>query len=246
MKANLVPSGVEGLDQVLGGGFQRRRCIALSGAPGSGKTTLSIQFLYKGFVEYGEPGIYVTLTENPEEVRENFASFGWNLKDVERKNGLKIIDARPVLATKDGLIARNEDLFQGEEIPFSHLAKLVLSEIRKNKAKRVVIDSITVLVMQYEDRFYIRQGLLGLIQVLSSQECTSLLLMENIGEQNTIPMEWALVHGVASIRHEPKGDDIARSIQILKMRGAKHGERVYSLEIGDSGVVIHPEVTVSI
>jgi circadian clock protein KaiC len=239
-----VRSGIEGLDEVLGGGFLRKRCVIISGGPGSGKTTLCTQFLYRGLVDYGEPGVYVALAESPDEIRQNAKSLGLDLEEIETKKGLRIIDGRPVLLTEAGLITPNEALFKGEVLPFSHILNLVLTQIRSMKAKRVVIDSLTVLTMQYVNKFYIRQGLFGLVQALAREDCVSLLTLETIGEQNIVPIEWAVVQGVISLNYERKGGDMARSIQIMKMRGSKHGERVYSMEIGDKGLVIHPEVTV--
>ncbi len=244
--SSCVASGIEGLDAVLGGGFLRRNCVVVSGGPGSGKTIMCTHFVYKGFMDYGEPGVYVTLTESPDEIRKNFRAFNWDLEEAERKGGLKIVDARPILLTDGGLITPNESLFKGEILPFSHIARLVLREVKDLNAKRVAIDSITVLGMQYVNRFYIRQGLLGLVQALSSEDCTSLLISERLGDLDTIPLEWAMAHGVICLNYERKGGEMARSIQILKMRGIRHGERIYSMEIGDKGIIVHPEITVSI
>ncbi|MBI2184616.1 MAG: recombinase RecA [Thaumarchaeota archaeon] len=241
---NRVPTGIQGLDEILGGGLLRRSCVIISGGPGSGKTTLATQFLYSGLTDYKEPALYLTLTESPNEIKNNMKAYGWDLETAEKTGGLKIIDARPILLTSEGLITPNESLFRGEMLPFSHIARLILKEIRDIKAKRVIIDSITVLVLQYVNKFYIRQGLLGLVQALSSQDCTSLLLQETVGERNTIPLEWALAHGVISLSCDPKGGDTARAIQIVKMRGIKHGERVYAMEIREKGIVVHPKVTV--
>ncbi len=234
-----VSSGIPGFDEMAGGGLPRGRCIILYGDPGSGKTTFAMQFLHNGITEYDESGVLVTLTEDPDEIRQNMNNFGWNIEKLEQRKRLFILDARPV-TTKNGLIAPVEDLFKGEVLPFTHIARLIADKIRKYKAKRVVIDSITVLTMQYVNRFYVRQGLLGLIQSLSAHDCTSLLLVEALKEDKYAPLEFALAPGVIYIRYQLKGDAMVRSIQIQKMRGVKHAEQIYGMEIGAKGIMIHP------
>jgi circadian clock protein KaiC len=237
-----ITSGVPGVDNLLNGGFPEHRCIILQGGPGSGKTTFSLQFLYEGAVNEEQPGIYITLSESPEEIRENnLASHGWDLAKLENKGLLKIVDARPVIASKDGLIAPNERLFKGELLPFSHLLQLVVQNITKAKAKRLVLDSLTVLTMQYANRFYVRQGVLGLIQALSNMDCTSLLLIEDLAEATGIPIELAVAPGAVVLRYERKGDVMTRSFQILKMRGVKHSLQLYHMEIDDGGIKVFPE-----
>ena len=243
-KKGLVATGVPGLDILLTGGLPRGRCIVLYGDPGSGKTTMAFQYLFHGAVEHGENGVFVTLTEDPTEIRQNMKNFGWDIQKLEREKKLYLLDARPVIATDEGVIAPVETLFKGEVLPFSHLSQLIMERVRKIGAKRIVIDSITVLTMQYVNSFYIRQGLLGLIQSLASQSCTSLLLVEAIREEKNAPLEFALAPGVISVRYTRKLDSMVRTVQVQKMRGIKHREQIYQMEIGDSGIIINPEARV--
>ena len=236
----LVSSGIPGFDEIVAGGFPKGRCVVVYGDPGSGKTTFAIQFLHNGITQFNEPGVYVTLTEDPDEIRQNMSNFGWNIQKLEHEKKLHILDVRPVTTTEGGLIAPVEDLFKGEVLPFSHVARLIVDKVKKYKAKRVAVDSLTVLTMQYVNRFYVRQGLLGFIQTLSAQDCTSLLLVEALKEEKHAPLEFALAPAVITIRYQLKGDTMFRSIQVQKMRGVKHGEKVYGMEIGDTGVMIHP------
>ena len=237
-----ISSFVPGVDELLNGGFPAQRCIVLQGGPGSGKTTFSLQFLYEGAVKEDQPGIYITLSESPDEIRENNkASHGWDLEDLEKRGLLTFVDARPVIASKDGLIAPNERLFKGELLPFSHLLQLVVQSIKRVKAKRLVLDSLTVLTMQYANRFYVRQGVLGLIQALSNLDTTSLLLVEDLAEEKGVPIELAVAPGAIVLRYERRGDVMARSFQILKMRGVKHGLQLYHMEIDDGGIRVFPE-----
>ncbi len=239
-----ILSGVPGVDELMNGGFPEQRCIVIQGGPGSGKTTFALQFLYEGAVNHEQTGIYITLSESPEEIRENnAASYGWQLANLEKKGLLEIVDARPVIASSDGLIAPNERLFKGELLPFSHLLQLTVQSIKKTKAKRLALDSLTVLTMQYANRFYVRQGVLGLIQALSKLQCTSLLLVEELAAEYGLPIELAVAPGAIVLRYERKGDVMTRSFQILKMRGVKHGLQCYHMEIEDNGITVFPEET---
>ncbi|MDG6990535.1 MAG: recombinase RecA [Nitrososphaerota archaeon] len=239
-----LASGVEGLDEILGGGFVPGSCVAVSGGPGSGKSTLGSQFLYYGFMEKGENGIFVTCTESPQEVKNNFRDHGWDIDEAIRKGKIKILDMRPVMATESGLITRNEALFEGESIPFSVVAKGTLEEIKKSHARRVVIDSVTTVKMQYAGEFQVRQGLLGLMQGLSNEDCVSLLIVESIGAKNIIPAEWALSHGVVLMNYASERSEVVRSIQVLKMRRTAHDQNVYGMDIAKEGIVVHTDVRI--
>ncbi|MFQ5762253.1 MAG: RAD55 family ATPase [Candidatus Bathyarchaeia archaeon] len=245
-RAGLVRTGVPGLDALLAGGLPRGRCVLVYGDPGSGKTTLAFQYLHQGVVEFEEKGLYVTLTEDPAEIRSNMKNFGWDAAKLEREKKLTFLDARPVVANDEGFISPVESLFKGEVLPFSHVGKLIIDRIKRLGAKRVVVDSITVLTMQYVNRFYIRQGLLGFIQALTTRDCTSMLLVEAIKDEKNAPLEFALAPGVISVRYTRKGDGMVRSVQVQKMRGLKHKEQIYHMEINESGVVVNPEVRVVI
>jgi len=238
----MIQSGIPGLDEILGGNLRRKSCILVHGGPGSGKTTLAVQFLYRGAAENKEPGIYVSLCENPEEIRKNMLSFGWDIAKLEKEKKLLMVDARPVTFTDDGYIVPDDELFKGEAIPFSHVSKKILDAVKKIGAKRLVIDSVTVLTTQYDNPAYVRQGLLGLIQVLSSLDCTTLMLSESMrGPYDEPTLEWVLVPGVIVLYYTRKGSSMVRAIQVRKLRGLKHSQDIFHMEIGSNGIVVHPE-----
>lgn len=236
-------SGIQGFDEILLGGLPKGRSIVLSGPPGSGKSTFATQFLYKGVKDYGDPGVYVTLSESPTEIRNNMKSYGWDILKLERDGKLFLIDARPFSITEEGFVAPNESLYRGEAMPFSHLTDMVLAGIRRIDAKRLVIDSITILAMQYVNKFYIRQGLMGMVQALSNQDCTSLLISESTQEEGKTPTEWYIAPGVILLHYTRKGDTMERAIQVIKMRGTRHGLEIYPVKITEEGfTVLQPRV----
>src|SRR5437773_6155825 len=94
---DLVQTGIRGLDSILTGGIPRGNVILLEGSIGTGKTTIGVEFIYRGASEFGEPGIIVLFEVSPQKVIRDAAQFGWNLADLERRNLLKIIfTTRPV------------------------------------------------------------------------------------------------------------------------------------------------------
>ncbi len=106
-----VKTGIPGLDKMLNGGLPKGRTILLSGPAGAGKTTLATQFIYKGVLDYGDPGIYVTFDENPKTVRQNFASYGWRIQSLEKENLLALVDGfsmRAGVASKEKYSIRLE------------------------------------------------------------------------------------------------------------------------------------------
>jgi circadian clock protein KaiC len=231
-------SGIQGFDEILLGGLPKGRSIILSGPPGSGKSTFAMQFLYKGVKDYAEPGVYVTLSESPAEIRNNMKSYGWDIMKLERDGKLLLVDARPFSITEEGFVAPNESLYRGEAMPFSHLTDMVLAGVRRAGAKRLVIDSVTILAMQYVNKFYIRQGLMGMVQALSNQDCTSLLISETVQEEGKTPTEWYIAPGVIVLHYTRKGDTMERAVQVIKMRGTRHGEEIYPARITENGFIV--------
>ncbi len=141
----------------------------------------------------------------------------------------------------DESIGKDDSLYRGEQIPFEHLTKLIIS-IKRVEAKRVVIDSITILEMQYSDQFHTRQGLQGLVQALEICGVSSILLSETT-DDSQIPPEWFVSSGVIQLRHSRNQETMERSIQVTKLRGIKHSEQIHPIEISNDGLkVMHPRL----
>ncbi len=235
-----VRTGIPGLDSILSGGLREGMNVVLSGQPGSGKTTLGMQFLYYGAKDFDESGIFVTLSESPNSVKNNFMSYGWDIQNLIEQGKIIIIDARP-FKMEEGFVALDESLYRGESLPFMHLTQLILSSIKRIGAKRLVIDSLSVLAMQYTNEFYVRQGLQGMVHALESQHCTSLLISETSEIQ--VPLDWYVTSGIILLHHIRREDTMERAIHVLKMRGIKHSEQILPIRISDSGMqVMHPRL----
>jgi circadian clock protein KaiC len=238
---NLIKTGIPGFESYLVNGLKKNSSVVLSGSPGSGKTTFGLQFLYSGAKDFDEPGVYITMSQNIDDIKNDCKSFGWDFDDLIQKDKILMIDARP-FKIQDETIGKDDSLYRGEQLPFEHLTRLLLNSIKKIKAKRVVIDSVTILTMQYPDKFYMRQGLQGMIQALENYGVTSLIISE-FSESHEIPLEWFVTSGIIQLRHTRKEDTMERSIQITKMRGIKHSEQIHPIVLDGDGIhVQHPRL----
>ncbi len=126
-----------------------------------------------------------------------------------------MIDLRP-FKIKDEVVGKDESPYRGEQIPFEHVTKFILNSIKKIKAKRIVIDSISILGMQYSDKFYMRQGLQGMIQALENFGITSLLVSE-VSEDSEIPLEWLVTSRIIQLDNQIIDNEMKRTIKITKL-----------------------------
>ncbi len=236
-----VRTGIPGFDPIISGGLKKGKTIILSGSPGSGKTTFGMQFLYSGVEYFDEPGIFVTLSQSAQDVINDFKSYGWEIQEHIDQGRMLIIDARP-FKREAGFIAIDESLYRGEEYPFMHLTQLILSSIKRIGARRIVIDSLTTLGMQYANRFYVRLGLQGMIQALEDKQCTSILVSEGTDYIHP-PEEWHVVSGVIFLHYTRKGETMQRAVQVFKMRGIRHSDRIYPIKLDENGIqILHPKL----
>jgi KaiC/GvpD/RAD55 family RecA-like ATPase len=226
-----VPTGIYGLDSLIEGGFPKGRQILVSGTSGTGKTIFGIQYLVKGAIDYGEPGVYITFEQTPNTLKEDMKRFNWDLEQLERNGDLIIIDASgPVFGFKseeDFTITKSEFSLKG-------VLENILKAVEEIDAKRLVIDSITALGARYDSEWKIRNVLLLLNIFLTKLNVTSILICES-----EKPSKWGveefLCDGVIWLRVE----NIGRTLLIKKMRGTNHSQKIHPYKIeGGKGFVI--------
>jgi KaiC/GvpD/RAD55 family RecA-like ATPase len=215
MSENRVPTGIDGLDSLIEGGFPRGSLILLAGNPGTGKTIFGMQFLYKGTENYGENGIYVSFAESEDTIIHNMSKlFGLDLR--ERKEGygkVEILDFTTV--TEKGL---------------STILEMILEEVTALKAKRLVIDSFTAMAQAFKEPIEARIILHNILGKLVRQlGCTTILIVEvpTASEKIGISIEEFVADGVIVLKTHDYNDMLIREIKVEKLRGTKIERRKF-------------------
>ena len=235
-----IRTGIPGFDLIVDGGLKEGKTIVLSGESGSGKSTFGMQFLYNGALDFEEPGVFVTLTQSPQELISDFRGYGCEIEKLIDEEKIMIVDARPFKMNDETF--ESADLFyETEPFPFTHLTQLILQAIKKIHAKRLVVDSLSVLSIQYGNQFNTRQGIQKMIHALDERKCTSIFISENLDSRT--PPEWYAASGIVILNHVQKTNTMERSIQVIKMRGIKHSEQTYPIRFNENGYnVMHPRL----
>ena len=227
-----VPTGIKGFEDLSLGGLPKGRSTLVIGPPGSGKTIFGMEFLYRGATMFSQPGVFVTLEEKPVDLRENFFGFGWDLEELERKGLFCFVDVSP-----------RED---AEEIVGDYDLKGLIARIKhavsKVKAVRVVLDPITALFSQYEERRIIRRDLHLLLSELKQLGVTVVLTAEQTVRDGTLHFQFEefVADNVVVLYHPKTKLSRERQIEILKFRGAAHLSGVFPMVIVGDGLQIFP------
>jgi KaiC/GvpD/RAD55 family RecA-like ATPase len=242
---DFIQTGVPGVDKILGGrGIPRGHTILVNGGPGSGKTTFGIQFLYQGVTEYNQPGLYVTLDEDPSDIKANMVAYGWDLDRLEEEIKLIFVNVSPVrviTTERAGLVQLGM-----KEFKLVKLLEAVKQGIDEIGAQRVVIDPVTMFMLQYPDETERIHAMRDLIADLRKTGCTHLLISElrGTGLEREYQFEEYLSQGVILLRTIIKADKLIRTFQVEKMRGVDVDTQPRPYEIGEDGIEVYPTLTV--
>lgn len=233
---DLAATGVPGLDKILRGGFPRNRLYLIEGSPGTGKTTLALQFLQEG-IRQGEKALYITLSETKEELMAVAQSHGWSLHD------LPIYDLR----VPDNLLPVDGEytLYHPSEVELGETTKAIFEEIERVNPSRVVFDSLSEMRLLARDSLRYRRQILALKQFFIGRQSTVLLLDDHTSMESDRQLE-SLVHGAILLKSTVPGyGGNHRHLHILKLRGVNFlgGNHDFKIEVG--GVVLFPRLIAS-
>ena len=229
--ARHASTGIPGLDDLLRGGLPRNRLHLIEGEPGTGKTTLAMQFLLEGR-RVGEAGLYVTLSETAEELHNVAASHGWTLE------GLETFQLAPI-----GDRAADEyTLYHPAEIELADLTKSVLQHIERIGPARVVFDSLSELRLLARDPLRYRRQILGLKEFFAQRPSTVLLLDDHSAGDVDLQLR-SLAHGVLLLEHLPfEYGRARRRLRIVKLRATSVTEGFHDFVIARGGLTVFPQL----
>jgi circadian clock protein KaiC len=226
-----APTGIEGLDEITDGGLPKGRPTLICGSAGSGKTLLSMQFLARGILQFGEPGVFVAFEEAPEELTKNFSSMGFDLKRLQETNKILI----------DYIYIDPNEIEETGAYDLEGLFIRLGSAIDAIGAKRVVLDTIEVLFSGFSNEAILRSELQRLFRWMKCKGVTAIVTGEK-GEKTLTRygLEEYVADCVILLDNRMDNQIATRRMRIIKYRGSTHGTNEYPFLIEEDGISVLP------
>ncbi len=231
-KSPRITTGVPGLDDILCGGLTRNRVYLVEGSPGAGKTTLALQFLMDG-ARRGETGLYITLSETAEELREIAASHGWSL------DGITLFE----LVNDVGLDPDSEQsILHPSEVELGETIKSVTREVDRLAPARVVFDSLSEMRLLAQTPLRYRRQILAIKNYFATRKCTVILLDDKTAEPGDQQLH-SIAHGVITLEQMAQefGKE-RRRLNVVKMRGIKYRGGYHDFILDTGGLTVFPRL----
>lgn len=235
MKTSMVPvapTGIDGLDDILNGGFTPERLYLIEGTPGTGKTTLGLGFLLRGAKD-GQSGLYITLAETEVELRAVAETHGWSLDPIT------IFEMVPA----DGLGDDHEQtLLHPSEVELGETVRAIMAKVDELRPARVIIDSLSELRLLAQSPVRYRRQILALKHYFSTRQCTVLILDDKSASGSDLQLH-SIAHGVISLEQILSGFGAQRRrMHVVKMRGVRYRGGYHDFEIQPGGLCIYPRL----
>jgi len=224
-----LPTRIEGLDDILHGGLPSGKITLVSGGPGTGKTVLGMEFLYRAALA-GEPGIFLSFEETANGIRQNMGGFGWNLTSLEAAGSLSIVEGR-----------MDPEMVVSGDINIQGLLAIVAGKSKETGARRIVIDALDVLLRVFSDPRRQEQQLLALHRWLAEQGLTVVLTTKN---QKAAEYAAAFEHlefmadCVIYLDQRINEQVNTKRIRVVKYRGSSYGSNEYPFLVADHGIFV--------
>lgn len=239
-----IDTGINGLDELVGGGFPEGRVILIIGGPGAGKTILCSQFLYRGIYENQENGVFVSLDESKDDFYSEMQLFGWDFSKAENERKFAFVDATRIsrLAMLKERIYKEEHSLRSKQLSIDRLVEELQAKIQQVEAKRLAVDTLAALIYRFPDPVERRTIVVDLIDSLKDLGATSLVTTElqHLGLDRNALEEEFLVHGVIVMQTLFSGGTPVRAMQIEKMRKANVNLSLLPYSISQNGIEVFP------
>ena len=229
----LASIGAVGLDDILGGGLTTDRLYLVEGVPGSGKTTLAMQFLLEG-VRQGERVLYVTLSESIEELQSVADSHGWSLEGVT---------IREMMPSENSLKPEDQyTMFHPSEVELGETTQMILADVEANKPVRAVFDSLSEMRLLAGNPLRYRRQILALKQFFTGRKCTVMLLDDMTSADHDLQVQ-SIAHGVLMLEQmNPDYGTDRRRLRVVKYRGKKFRSGYHDYVIRRGGIEVFPRL----
>jgi circadian clock protein KaiC len=233
----LIGTGVSGLDDVLTGGLARGRVFLLEGEPGSGKTTIALQFLMDG-AKAGEQSLYITLSETEEELRQGAASHGWALGP--EINVFELLPPESLL-DKD----QQQSLLYSSDLELGETTKLIFEAVERTKPTRVVLDSLSEIRLLAQSSLRYRRQILAIKHYFAKYGAT-VLLLDDLTAEAADKTVHSVAHGVIRLEElAPSYGAERRRLRVLKYRGRRYRGGYHDFVITTGGINVFPRLVAS-